>query len=52
MDFDTVLGCAIVAGALIVLTLLVLWSRRSIGRIARNGFGSARELHAEGPDDG
>ncbi len=51
MDTNVVVGCVIIAGALALLTFLVLWSRRSIGRIARNGYGSARELRGEVRDD-
>ena len=49
MDFDTTLGCILVVVALSLLTLLVLWSRRTIDRIARKGFGSAREISSEQP---
>ncbi len=51
MDADTLLGCIIVAVALGLVTFLVLWSRRSIRRIARNGLGSVRELHREPGDE-
>jgi hypothetical protein len=51
MDLDTLIGCLLVAGALGVLTGLVLWSRRSIERIARTGFGSVREIRDEEEHD-
>ena len=44
MDGDALLGCLVTAGALGLLTVLVLWSRRTIDRIARGGFGSVREI--------
>jgi len=44
MDTDTVLGVLIIVGALLAIVLLVLWSRRTIDRIAKRGFGSAREI--------
>ncbi|MBS3762082.1 MAG: hypothetical protein KGZ25_02140 [Planctomycetes bacterium] len=45
MEADVIAGCALIGAALAVLTLLVLWSRRMIHRIARKGYGSAREIH-------
>jgi len=47
MDWQTILGCLIIASALGVLTFLVLCSRRRIDRIARNGYGSARDIVKE-----
>ena len=44
MDADVLIGLIVIAGALGLIVLLVLWSRRSINRIASNGFGSAREI--------
>ena len=44
MDREVLAGFAVVAGALGVLTYLVLWSRRTIEHIARKGLGSAREI--------
>ena len=52
METDALIGCLAIFGALGLLTFLVLWSRRSIDRIACNGFGSARELRGEEPDEG
>jgi hypothetical protein len=47
MNFDATLGCLLAAGALVLSTLLVVWSRRAIERIARRGFRSAREIEEE-----
>ena len=44
MDGEVVIGFAVVAGALGVIVYLVLWSQRSIDRIARRRLGSAREI--------
>lgn len=44
MDGDTVIGCVVIAGALVVLTALTLWSRRAIRRIAERGSSSLREI--------
>ena len=47
MDNDTILGWMFVAGALSLITYLVLWSRRTINRIAERGFRSARQIVKE-----
>ena len=47
METDAIIGCAAVAGALGMLTYLVLWGRRTIERIARGTGRSAREIHEE-----
>jgi len=47
VDINAILGCAVVAAAIGLITYLLLRSRRSIERIARNGFGSVREIHKE-----
>ena len=44
MQTDTIVGCAVAACALGSVTLMVLWCRRSIDRIAERGFGSVREI--------
>jgi hypothetical protein len=44
MDGDTLLGCILIAGALAVLTVLTLWSRRTIRRITERGSRSLREI--------
>ena len=41
---DMVIGVTIVVCTLGLITFLVLWSRKRIERIARSGFGSAREI--------
>ncbi|HET6428194.1 MAG TPA: hypothetical protein VFJ30_07285 [Phycisphaerae bacterium] len=47
MDGQTIVGIAVIAAALAVLTGLVLWCRRRIERIARKGFGSARAIEKD-----
>ena len=47
MDPNAIVGCVIVVLALGVLIYLVLWSRRRIDRIARNGFGTPRQIEKE-----
>ena len=44
MDTDTTLGVLIIVAALLTIIGLVLWGRRTINAIARDGFGSAREI--------
>ena len=53
MDKDIALGCLLVAVALVLITCLVIWSRRQIDRIAERGYGSVREITKEfnGDDD-
>jgi len=47
MDGDILLGCIIAGAALGLITYLVLWSRRTIDRIAERGSRSAREIVKE-----
>jgi uncharacterized membrane protein YccC len=47
MDRDTILGCVVVVAALGLITYLVLWSRRTIDRIAKSGLRTAREIVRE-----
>ena len=51
MDVDVLIGCVVTTCALGVLTLLVLWSRRTIDRIADRGFGSVRQIRRKLDDD-
>lgn len=44
MDPDTVIGIAIIVVSLGLVTALVIWSCKSINRIASDGFRSAREI--------
>ena len=44
MSGDMTIGLVILAGALLSVTVLVLWSRAIIERIRRRGTGSAREI--------
>lgn len=55
MDRDTLdvwVGLAVIATALLLLTLLVFWSRRTIERIARTQSRSAREISKDLRRDG
>ena len=47
MDTDTLIGCIAVAGAVGLVTYLVLWSRRAIDRIAQSDSSTAREIVKE-----
>ena len=47
MEPDAIIGLSVTAAALVVLTLLVLWSRRRIEQISRNGFGTPRQIEKE-----
>ena len=51
MDSNLLIGCIVGAGALGLITYLVLWSRRTIDRIAGRGFGSAREIRKDMQSD-
>jgi len=44
MPWDMIIGSAVVVAALSVLVALVVWSRRAINRIARQGYRSARAI--------
>lgn len=44
MDKDTILGIFIIAFGLGFMTYLLIWSRRTIGRIAKKNSGSIREI--------
>ena len=52
MDTEVIIGCIIIAFALIAITFLTLWSRRTIDRIARNGYRTARQTLKELKGDG
>lgn len=47
----TIVGCLIVGAALGLSTFLVLWSRRTIERIAKKGLNSAREIEKDLNDE-
>ena len=44
MDMDMLFGCIAIAVSLMLIVALVFWSRRTIDRIARNGYSSARKI--------
>ena len=47
MSVDALIGCIVTVAALAVAAFLVLWSRRTIERIAGEGCRSAREIEEE-----
>jgi len=47
MDTDILVGCILAGGALALTTVLILWSRRTINRIAESKSRSAREILRE-----
>jgi hypothetical protein len=47
MDGNIVLGVVLIVGALLILNVLVLWSKRRIDAIASRGLESAREILRE-----
>jgi hypothetical protein len=49
METDAIIGCVLIVGALGLITYLLVWSRKSVARIARRGFGSVREIRKEPP---
>ena len=52
MEGDAVIGIIVIAGALAALTLLVVWSRQIIHRIAARRFDSARAIEKDLRRDG
>ena len=47
MDANVTIGCIVVAAALTVVIALTLWARRTINRIAEDGYRTARETLRE-----
>lgn len=47
MDGNAIIGCTVIVLSLIVITALVLWSRRSINRIAQDKPRTARQTLKE-----
>ena len=47
METELIIGLTLVVAALAGITFLVVWGKRSIDRIARKGYGSAREIDRE-----
>lgn len=47
MDGNLITGSVVVVAALVLLTYLVIWSVRAIGRIARSRSHTAREVLKE-----
>ncbi|AKJ64025.1 hypothetical protein [Kiritimatiella glycovorans] len=48
---DTLIGMGVLAAAITLLTLLTVWSRRRIDRIAGSGLASAREIEKGDRDE-
>ena len=44
MEKDAIIGSIIIGGALVFITYLTFWSRRTIERIAKKNFSSVREI--------
>ena len=47
MEVEALVGWIIVAVALVTITTLALWSRHKINKIAKRGYGTAREITRE-----
>jgi hypothetical protein len=47
MDRDALFGTLLIVGALLFLSVLVVWSKRRIDAIASRGFRSTREILRE-----
>lgn len=49
MDIQTTIGTALIAGAVVLITWLTIWSRKKIDDLARKNYPSARdaELHED-----
>ena len=47
MDMNVLIGCVVTVCALALIVALVLWSRRTINRIAKKGFRTARQTLKE-----
>ena len=47
METNAIIGCIVITCALVLITGLVLWSRRTVNRIERNGYRTARQTLKE-----
>ncbi len=47
MEINAIIGCIVITCALMLITGLVLWSRRTVNRIERNGYRTARQTLKE-----
>ena len=47
MDTDVLIGSVIACGALLIIIVLVWWSRRTINRIERRGYRTSRQTLKE-----
>lgn len=44
METDTVIGTVLIAGSMIIVVALVVWSRRTIHLVRDRGLKTAREI--------
>lgn len=47
MDGNIITGCVIIAAVLVIIVALAWWSCRTINRISKNGFRTARQTLKE-----
>jgi tetrahydromethanopterin S-methyltransferase subunit E len=47
METNAIIGCIVIVCVLVLVTGLVLWSRRTVNHIARNGYRTARQTLKE-----
>ncbi len=47
METNAIIGCIVIVCVLVLITGLVLWSRRTVNHIARNGYRTARQTLKE-----
>ena len=47
METNAIIGCIVIVCVLVLITGLVLWSRRTVNRIERNGYRTARQTLKE-----
>ena len=47
MENDAIIGCIVITCVLVLITGLVLWSRRTVNRIERKGYRTARQTLKE-----
>ena len=50
MDIQTTIGTALIAGAVVLITWLTIWSRKKIDDLARKNYPSARDAELRGDE--